>query len=70
MTDQPCDVPHTVWSGSFRLFGVEVKCHTLSNGQRVIEESSVHALLEAMGKPGAEHRLDDEQAEAFARWQR
>jgi len=60
-------VPHAVWSGSFRLFGVDVKCYVLDNGERIIEADSFHAVLEAMGS-GAE--IDTAQVEAFTRWQR
>lgn len=59
-------LPHAVWSGSFHIFGVEVKCHTLSDGQRIIEADSMHKLLEAMGDgPVVQHDLEE-----FAKWQR
>ena len=46
---------HSVWQGSFILFGVELKCHVLSNGQRIIEEDSMVDLLEAMEAPLADN---------------
>jgi hypothetical protein len=58
--------PHVVWSGSFRVFGVTVKCHTLSNGQRIIEAESFHNLIEAMGAPG--ETIEGDMKE-FAKWQ-
>ena len=60
-------LPHAVWSGSFHLFGVDVKCHTLSNGQRIIEADSMHRLLEAMGAGGP---VIDADMQEFAKWQR
>lgn len=65
MSDKP-ELPHSVWQGSFKLLGVDVKCHVLSDGQRIIEADSFAALLDAMGKPGA--KVDEGEMEAFARW--
>lgn len=45
-------LPTPVWSGSFTVFGVEVKCHVLDSGARIIEEDSVVALLDAMSGSG------------------
>ena len=59
--------PVAVWSGSFRLFGVDVKCHTLSDGRRIVEAASLEALIAAMGNPEAPLDTD---ADAFATWQR
>ena len=47
--------PHSVWRGSFRLFGVDLKCHVLSDGQRIIEEDSMEDFFRAIDKP-----LDDQ----------
>lgn len=44
------DMPKSVWSGSFTVFGVELKCHTLDNGQRIIEADSLAELMEKMGQ--------------------
>ena len=61
--------PQSTWSGSFRLFGVELKCHTLSDGRRIIEADSMNALLEAMASCDViEHQTDDTPGD-FARWQ-
>ena len=49
-------LPTSVWHGSFRLFGVDVKCHVLDTGERVIEGDSMADLLEAM--QSAESSLD------------
>lgn len=42
------ELPVAVWSGSFKLFGVDVKCHRLSDGRNIIEEDSFHKMMEAM----------------------
>ena len=64
MTDE---IPVAVWSGSFRVLGVDIKCHTLSDGQRIVEAESaaafVRALHEAPNDP--ENNAD---LEAFALW--
>lgn len=40
-------LPIPVWSGSFTVFGVEIKCHVLDSGERIIEEESMAALFVA-----------------------
>ena len=40
--------PRAVWTGTFRLFGGDVKCAVLDNGQRVIEADSLAELLQRM----------------------
>lgn len=58
------DLPTPTWSGSFRLYGVDVKCHTLSDGRRIIEADSLAALLEAMASSGQ----PSGQVHEFGRW--
>lgn len=60
------DIPIAVWSGSIRLFGVDVKCHRLSDGRNIIEEESMGRMLDAM----AAGSLDVGDVEAFAKFQR
>ena len=63
--------PHSVWQGSFSLYGVEIKCHTLEDGQRIIEEGCFERLLDALtayksvveSDAAAESAMDD-----FLRW--
>ena len=60
------DIPDSVWEGTFRLFGVDVRCHILSDGRRVIESESMRDLFEAMegeGDVDAMAALD-----GFVRW--
>lgn len=59
------ELPTAVWSGSFRLFGVEVRCHRLSDGRNIIEEESMERLLTAM----ASGTLEVGDVEAFSRFQ-
>jgi len=62
----------SVWQGSFRIFGVEIKCHVLSDGRRIIEADSMAALLDVWSDSkliANEGELIGE-AERFARWQR
>lgn len=43
---------HSIWQGTFQLFGVDIRCHVLSDGQRIIEAESMRELLVAMSKEG------------------
>ena len=38
------DIPSSIWSGTFNFFGIDVVCHVLSDGQRVIEQDSMHKI--------------------------
>lgn len=58
-------LPTAVWSGTFRLFGVEVRCHRLSDGRNIIEEDSMLRLLDAM----ASGTLEIGDVESFAKFQ-
>jgi hypothetical protein len=61
-------LPTAVWSGTFRIWDIDLKCHVLSNGQRIIEKESFEAFMAALadGVPVA----DDTDLMAFFRWQR
>jgi len=61
------DRPTSVWQGSFHVLGVEVKCHVLSDGQRIIEMDSMSSLLEAMD---GNLTITDKEFEEFAKWQK
>lgn len=60
------NIPTSVWSGSFHIFGVDVKCHRLSDGQAIIEADSMAALIEAMKMPEGREIGD---LEMFRSWQ-
>jgi hypothetical protein len=59
------EMTESVWSGTFRIFGVDLKCHVLSDGRRIIEADSMADLMEAMEAPGGKELGD---IEAFHRW--
>lgn len=61
------ELPHPVWSGSFMLGGVEMKCHVLSDGQRIIEAESIHNFFSAFGEDAP--KVDDAELEKFVHWQ-
>jgi hypothetical protein len=60
------DIPKSVWSGSFNVFGVELKCHVLDNGQRVIDADSVADFFNLMAD--AEVPAEDPDMDEFVRW--
>ena len=60
--------PHgSVWQGTFPLFGIELKCHVLSEGQRIIEEDSMVDLFKAM-ESLPENSCDDAEMVSFVKW--
>jgi hypothetical protein len=42
MMDKP---PQAVWEGSFMVLGVEMKCHVLDDGRRIVEAESLEKLF-------------------------
>jgi hypothetical protein len=62
----PSDIPTAIWSGTFTVMGVELKCHTLSDGQRVIEAESLERFLKALN----EGVIVNDGYTDFFRWQR
>lgn len=63
------DIPEVVSSASFTIMGVEIKCHMLSNGQRVIGAESMDALFAVMGDDEVEVDPTDSEFLALLRWQ-
>ena len=61
-------MPQSVWSGTFTLLGVEMHCHVLDNGERIIEAESFEKFIEAMAT--SETKIDEAEAVKFFRWQR
>ncbi len=61
MTD---DLPKAIWSGSFDVGEVTVRCHVLDDGRRIIETDSIENLFRQAPATNY-HDLDD-----FARWLR
>jgi hypothetical protein len=58
-------LPESIWQGTFTVFGVELRCHVLCSGQRIIEADSMARLIEAMEAPGDKPVGD---IEALYRW--
>jgi hypothetical protein len=60
------DIPMAVWEGSFRLFGVDVKCSVLADGRRLIDAERFARLVEAMQSPDGGVEFGD--VSGFNRW--
>ena len=61
-------IPAAVWSGTFTVFGVELKCHVLETGERIIEAESLNRFLAAFGDGTIDPNRDDPDEERFYRW--
>ena len=59
--------PVSVWQGEMNLLGVTLHLHVLNDGTRIIEAADMLALLAAMESGVI---VDEDEAAAFARWQR
>jgi hypothetical protein len=59
--------PVAVWSGSFRIWGIELRCYVLDTGERIINGDDFDTFMGALGDgtPCA----DDADLMAFCRWQ-
>jgi hypothetical protein len=53
------ELPKTVASSEFRIFGVLLHCHVLDNGQRIIEADDMRALMAAMEDPARREPGED-----------
>lgn len=40
------DIPVSTWSGTFNIGPVEIRCHVLSDGRRIVEAESVEAFCQ------------------------
>ena len=61
------DLPTPVWSGTFRLFGFDMKCHILDDGLRIIEAESVEDMIISMSKNVS---LETDEFALFYEWQK
>jgi hypothetical protein len=64
------DLPHSVWSGTFRVYGTTLRCHVLSDGQRVIDADDVERLFAGMGNGAGGAPEELAELTEFIRWQR
>jgi hypothetical protein len=62
----------SIWHGTFNVLGVDLDCHVLSDGSRIIEQTSLNALMEKLATKGLTELdiVTDAGALEFARWQR
>ena len=60
--------PASVWQGTFVVLGVDVRCHVLDDGQRIVEASSIEDLLGAVDAKAEVE--DDPVVVAFTSWLR
>ena len=60
------DIPKSVWQGTIRLFGVDLQCHVLDDGQRVIEADSMVAFFKGMNSPDT--TIDEAESKRFSEW--
>lgn len=61
-------VETAIASSTFTIFGVEMRCHVLSGGQRIIEADCVEKLFAAMGEESPVTDEDVTDMEALARF--
>jgi hypothetical protein len=64
MADQ---VPAAVWEGSFRVFGVQVRCYVLDDGRRIINAGDIDRLFDPAGQPVTP---DPGELEEMTKWAR
>ena len=65
------ELPRSIWEGSFTLFGVEVRCHVLDDGQRMVETDSAERLFGAMASIAAMPSNEEGErsaVEEFTQW--
>jgi hypothetical protein len=65
-------IPRAIWEGTFKLFGVTLRCYVLDdeNNTRIINAEDVARLFEKMERGGDTIPLDDYELRRFAMWQR
>ena len=60
------EIPKAVWSGTFSVGGIEMQCHVLDNGQRLIDAESMERFVSAAGSVS----VDTDGVAALSRWLR
>ena len=63
------DIPNATWSGVFRVFGVDMRCHVLDDGRRIIEAEDVEKFFAALEDDVSPTSDEKEEFSAFMRWQ-
>lgn len=59
-------IPVAVWSGTFRVIGVDLRCHVLADGRRIVNADDVARMFAAADGEATEAEVA--QLEAFLRW--
>jgi hypothetical protein len=70
MPDVQEAIHESIWQGTFNVLGVDVVCHVLNDGRRIIEAESMAKMFAAMAETGADPTTPDfeQQATGFAKW--
>lgn len=58
------DMPKAVWEGTFRIFGIDVRCAVLDNGKRVVNGDDFLQVLS-----GNSDTLSPDDISEFMEWQ-
>lgn len=61
-------IPKAVWTGTFNIFGFEMKCAVLDDGQRVIDAEGLEGFLSAMEAGTLDPNLHHPDEDRFYRW--
>jgi len=59
-----------IWEGTFKLFGIELRCCVLNDGTRVVNAEDMARLFGQMERGGDTIPMDEEELNNFARWQK
>lgn len=60
------DLPKAVWSGTFKVFGVDVRCHVLDDGRRIVDPEDVAKIFD----PDRTDAAEPEELVAMSEWMR
>ena len=60
--------PKSVSSKTFRIYGIQVCCHLLDDGRRVIAADSLTKLLSAMANGIPDMDLEEHDLDMFVMW--
>jgi len=65
-------IPRAIWEGTFKLFGVELRCSVLDDEARtrIVNAEDVARLFAKMEQGGDTMPMDDAELQRFASWQR
>jgi hypothetical protein len=58
------ELPKSVWSGTFMIGDLAMRCHVLEDGQRIIEAESMQRFFERFSE------FEPEELIEFVRWSR